>query len=62
MNRPSIRVLVVGGGGHEHALCWHIRRDRPEAALYVAPGDGGDGGDGSDGGSDGGSARVLLQG
>ncbi len=57
MNRPSIRVLVVGGGGLEHALCWHIRRDRPEAALYVAPSDG------SDGGSDGsGIARVLLQG
>lgn len=35
------RILVVGGGGREHALCWRIARDRPDAELFVAPGNGG---------------------
>jgi phosphoribosylamine--glycine ligase len=35
------RILVVGGGGREHALCWRVRYDRPAAALYAAPGNGG---------------------
>jgi phosphoribosylamine--glycine ligase len=35
------RILVVGGGGREHALCWKIHRDRPSAQLYAAPGNGG---------------------
>ena len=36
-----MKVLVVGGGGREHALCWAIRRDRPEATLLCAPGNAG---------------------
>jgi len=36
-----VKVLVVGGGGREHALCWAIRRDRPETALLCAPGNAG---------------------
>lgn len=35
------RILVVGGGGREHALCWRILHDRPAAELFVAPGNGG---------------------
>ena len=35
------RILVVGGGGREHALCWRIHRDRPTAELFAAPGNGG---------------------
>jgi len=35
------RILVVGGGGREHALAWRIRRDRPDVDLFVAPGNGG---------------------
>lgn len=35
------RILVVGGGGREHALCWRIRHDRPAAQLFAAPGNGG---------------------
>lgn len=31
-------VLVVGSGGREHALCWRVRADRPDADLYCAPG------------------------
>jgi phosphoribosylamine---glycine ligase len=36
-----VRILVVGGGGREHALCWALRRDLPEATLFAAPGNPG---------------------
>jgi phosphoribosylamine---glycine ligase len=36
-----VRVLVVGGGGREHALCWALKRDAPEATLFAAPGNPG---------------------
>ena len=36
-----MRVLVVGGGGREHALCWALQRDLPDATLCAAPGNPG---------------------
>jgi len=36
-----VRILVVGGGGREHALCWALKRDTPEATLFAAPGNPG---------------------
>jgi phosphoribosylamine--glycine ligase len=36
-----MRVLVVGGGGREHALCWIVHREDPDAVLYCAPGNPG---------------------
>jgi phosphoribosylamine--glycine ligase len=36
-----MRVLVVGGGGREHALCWILHRENPDAELYCAPGNPG---------------------
>jgi phosphoribosylamine--glycine ligase len=36
-----VRLLVVGGGGREHALCWALRRENPEADLLCAPGNPG---------------------
>jgi phosphoribosylamine---glycine ligase len=36
-----VRVLVVGGGGREHALCWALRRENPDAELHCAPGNPG---------------------
>ena len=36
-----MRVLVVGGGGREHALCWAVKRDAPDATLFAAPGNPG---------------------
>jgi len=38
---PAHRILVVGGGGREHALCWAVRRERPDAELFCAPGNPG---------------------
>lgn len=32
---------MVGGGGREHALCWALRRENPDAHLYCAPGNPG---------------------
>ncbi|RLA79876.1 MAG: phosphoribosylamine--glycine ligase, partial [Deltaproteobacteria bacterium] len=36
-----MKVLVVGGGGREHALCWKISQSPRVAELYCAPGNGG---------------------
>jgi phosphoribosylamine--glycine ligase len=41
-----VKVLVVGGGGREHALCWALRRDAASAfsddlTLFAAPGNPG---------------------
>lgn len=36
-----MRVLVVGGGGREHALCWAVHRDDPTATVFAAPGNPG---------------------
>src|SRR5712691_8013377 len=39
--RSDVRILVVGGGGREHALCWALKRDLPDATLFTAPGNPG---------------------
>jgi phosphoribosylamine--glycine ligase len=36
-----LKILVVGNGGREHALLWKLRRDAPDAELFVARGNGG---------------------
>ena len=36
-----MKVLVIGGGGREHALAWKIARSRRVQRVYVAPGNGG---------------------
>jgi phosphoribosylamine--glycine ligase len=36
-----VRLLVVGGGGREHALCWALHRENPGADLFCAPGNPG---------------------
>ena len=36
-----MRILVVGGGGREHALCWAIAASPLCNALYCAPGNAG---------------------
>ena len=36
-----MKILVVGGGGREHALAWKIAQDTNVEKVYVAPGNGG---------------------
>jgi phosphoribosylamine--glycine ligase len=36
-----MKVLLLGGGGREHALVWKLRRSPRISQLYCAPGNGG---------------------
>lgn len=36
-----MRVLIVGGGGREHALAWKLKTDHPSVQLIAAPGNPG---------------------
>jgi phosphoribosylamine---glycine ligase len=36
-----VKVLIVGGGGREHALTWKLCRDDPNIELIAAPGNPG---------------------
>ena len=36
-----MRVLVVGGGGREHALTWQLHQDDPATTIFAAPGNPG---------------------
>src|SRR6058998_3733249 len=36
-----MKILVIGSGGREHALCWKIRQSPHVRELYCAPGNGG---------------------
>ena len=40
-----MNILVVGGGGREHALVWKIKKSRKVKKIYCAPGNGGIAGD-----------------
>ncbi|WP_295883961.1 phosphoribosylamine--glycine ligase [uncultured Thiohalocapsa sp.] len=41
MTAQQRNILVVGGGGREHALAWKLAQSPQTACVYVAPGNGG---------------------
>ncbi len=36
-----VKILVIGSGGREHALCWKLAQSPKTTALYAAPGNPG---------------------
>jgi len=40
-----MKILVIGGGGREHALAWKLAQSPKVQQVYVAPGNGGTGRD-----------------
>lgn len=36
-----MKILIVGGGGREHALAWKLKHDNPAAEILAAPGNPG---------------------
>jgi phosphoribosylamine--glycine ligase len=36
-----LTILLVGGGGREHALAWRLRQENPSARILAAPGNPG---------------------
>ena len=36
-----MKIMIIGGGGREHALAWKLARDRRQPALFCAPGNAG---------------------
>lgn len=36
-----MKILVVGGGGREHAICWKLSQEKQVEKIYCAPGNAG---------------------
>ncbi len=36
-----MKILIIGGGGREHALAWKLAHDRARPAIFCAPGNAG---------------------
>lgn len=40
-DRVGMRILIIGGGGREHAITWSLKRSITATELFIAPGNGG---------------------
>ena len=36
-----MKILVIGSGGREHAICWKLAQSRKVSGIYAAPGNPG---------------------
>ena len=36
-----MKVLVIGGGGREHAICWKLSKEENVETIFCAPGNAG---------------------
>lgn len=36
-----MKILIIGGGGREHAIAWKIHNDDPKTQIFAIPGNGG---------------------
>src|SRR5512143_3977374 len=41
IERRGVNILVIGGGGREHALAWKLAQSPRVAKVFVAPGNAG---------------------
>jgi phosphoribosylamine--glycine ligase/phosphoribosylformylglycinamidine cyclo-ligase len=39
--KTSLKVLLLGAGGREHALAWKLSQSKRVARVFVCPGNGG---------------------
>ena len=37
----TLRILLIGGGGREHALAWKLSQSKRVETIFCAPGNGG---------------------
>jgi phosphoribosylamine--glycine ligase len=56
-----LKVLVIGKGGREHALCWKLKQSSRVSAVYCAPGNAGTAVDGQNVAIEPGDHRGLVQ-
>ncbi|WZO96730.1 phosphoribosylamine--glycine ligase [Isosphaeraceae bacterium EP7] len=56
-----MKVLVVGKGGREHALCWKLKQSPKVRAVFCAPGNAGTAVDVTNVGIEPGDTRALIQ-
>ena len=40
-SKSKLKILVVGGGGREHAIAWKLSQSERVGKIFVAPGNGG---------------------
>jgi len=41
LRTPIMKILIIGGGGREHAIAWKLRQSASVEKIWCAPGNGG---------------------